>query len=206
MPKHTPVIPAAGDIQTATANYATFRRSKSKYRLEDGTWYEEHNNGPHLACALGAFLLADNSEKARMRGCAADMMPDWLVNSTPNFFDFENYKTKNFHIKWSDALYLPGGLVDRANALDRVTRKQVYEDARIEILRRYRCAFQNAELVYGGAIDRDEALEGLSSDHTGWFGEMLDYAYVVRNSSVFAEQLAGTIIQVLDEKLTELGV
>lgn len=172
------------EVSRWTQRYYEF---KVEDRLRTELWQEHWDNGVTYACALGAFLdvqagLDENGiyheadEEAREKGCAVDRMPEWLVNWTPAFFDFDSYAAPDYHITWADALYLPGGCIDRANKLPRAKRVALYKKAHEEIRTRWQC-------------------------HTGY-----NELYRVLHMSSAPDHVAGTIPAVLDELLTAAGV
>ena len=111
-------------IDNFTRRYEQFRTDN---RLRQSTWQETSSKGKQYACALGALLDVNDIEQAKTKGCAASVMPEWLIELTPTFFDHPYEGKPRFHIKWADALYLPGGLIDRANRLSAAKRKNLYE-------------------------------------------------------------------------------
>ena len=172
-----------------THRYRSFRDS---YRLQKRLWQQEVN-GTVYACALGALLNVDEnsdqviSEQLQEKTCAATTMPQWLLDLTPAYFDYD-YDDQAFHFKWADALYLPGGLIDRANDLTTETRTELYENAKQEIKRRYSCQ-----------LAREGIDNAVLHESFGGPGNMLSYT-----ADKYAA--AGTIILVLDQLLTEAGV
>lgn len=165
------------NIEEFTYSYQDFRDNK---RLRKNLYRQEGKKV--YACALGAFLGANHYEQAIKTGCSASVMPEWLVGATPPIFDY-GWRTAGFHLKWADAVYLPGGLVDRANQLPEAKRKKLYAQAEKEIVRRYSCQ-----------VNRDFAHTEISS------------AFYYLADSGYAHQAAGTIIHVLDELLEAAGV
>lgn len=167
--------------------YAVFRRTK---RLEQGTWRDEYENGKTVACALGAFLGAHHDGEAQRIGCATAMMPQWLVEATPSMFD-HSYSTENYHLKWADKLYMPNGLIERANRLPKRQREALYKKAEKEIIARYQCAVPKAQ--------REKFKE--------YWSHTVDEAFAYfTDEGLKAEKAAGTVIHVLDELLTAAGV
>jgi hypothetical protein len=172
--------------QHYTSEYEAFRKSR---RLKQGTWRQDDSQGKTYACALGAFLGARSQSHADRLGCVASMMPAWLVDVTPAMFD-ENYSERTYHLKWADALYMPGGLVDRANRLPKRQRVALYKKAKKEILRRYICHSEDGNIAWC-QVDADEDITE---------------AFESFKSGAPRMQAAGTIIHVLDELLKEAGV
>jgi hypothetical protein len=95
-------------------------------RLKQGTYRDYKPSNKVYACALGAFFSANYQEEAHDRGCATGIMPQWLVDFTPNAFDMQSYDDA---VIWADRLYGRGGLVERANRLPQAERDAMWEEA-----------------------------------------------------------------------------
>lgn len=173
------------------ARYAEFR---SENRLRHSLWQQKDEHGKTYACALGALLDANDIGQAERKGCVASMMPEWLVHITPELFDHSGYTTHNYRIKWADALYMPGGCIDRANKLPKRQREKLYRAAEKEIMQRLECAYQARAKKEG----HDQY-----GDQEGDFGSIEEYLSCFNGT--WDDRVAGTIPAVLDELLTQQG-
>ena len=83
---------------TAAEAYARYTEYLHADRLVQSKWHDTAADGRALACGLG--VLGDSVSSPR--DCPAEIMPRWLAQMVPWFFDgqtFENAKT------WGEAFY-----------------------------------------------------------------------------------------------------
>ena len=81
------MLDAKTTAQTAAEAFARYRAAFEQDLLIQSGWHETSNDGRHLACALGVLGSAING----VNKCPAAIMPRWLAQMVPLFFDNQDF-------------------------------------------------------------------------------------------------------------------
>ena len=87
-------------VQTAAEAFAKYREAYENDGLAQSVWNTERD-GRHLACALGVL----GEEVTSVRDCPAQIMPRWLAQMVPYFFDgMETADAKQWGLEFYEQL------------------------------------------------------------------------------------------------------
>lgn len=93
----TETVAALPTVATAAEAFDRYRAFLDEGRLIQGGWHQEQD-GRQLACALGVL----GQEVSSSRDCPAQIMPRWLAQMVPWFFDGQTTEDAN---QWGLAFY-----------------------------------------------------------------------------------------------------
>lgn len=165
-------------IQDCINRFESFRINR---QLRQHVW--DHGD---RACALGAFFGAKHGADASYQNrCTNNILPAWLIRLTPSMFDRQRFADAE---AWATRVYGRDGLVDRASLLDKGQRETMWKRATIL-----------ADLE----ARTNDCIKNAVGGNRGTFNQAWNY---VEKGTDTTAKLCGTLLDCIDQALTEAGV